>query len=44
MVLPTQTVSGLISGIDSASIIEQLMQLERRPIDKLELVPGEDQT
>jgi len=29
--------SGLASGLDTASIIEQLMELERQPIDRLEL-------
>jgi flagellar hook-associated protein 2 len=29
------TIDGIVSGLDTTSIIEQLMQLERKPIDKL---------
>ncbi len=36
MSLPTTTVTGLISGMDTASIIEQLMSIERRPLDLLQ--------
>ncbi len=36
MALATTTVSGLISGLDTASIIQQLMSIERRPITLLQ--------
>jgi len=36
MALATTTVSGLVSGLDTASIIQQLMSIERRPITLLE--------
>lgn len=36
MALPTQMIGGLVSGFDTASIIEQLMTIERRPITNLE--------
>lgn len=36
MSLPTTTVSGLVSGLDTATIIQQLMYLERAPIRTLE--------
>ncbi|MFH0911912.1 MAG: flagellar filament capping protein FliD [Planctomycetota bacterium] len=36
MTLPTQTVGGLISGFDTASIIESLMTIQRRPVVKME--------
>ena len=36
MALATTTVSGLVSGLDTASIIEQMMSIERRPIQLLE--------
>jgi flagellar hook-associated protein 2 len=35
--LPTQSIGGLVSGFDTANIIEQLMQIERRPVKKLEV-------
>ncbi len=36
MALATTTVSGLVSGLDTASIIQQLMSIEKRPITLLE--------
>jgi flagellar hook-associated protein 2 len=36
MTQPTITVSGLASGIDSSSIISQLMAIEHRPIDLIQ--------
>jgi len=36
MTLATTTISGLISGLDTATIIQQLMSIERRPLDKLQ--------
>lgn len=36
MAIPTFNVGGLISGLDTNSIVSQLMQLERRPIFQLE--------
>ncbi len=36
MSLPTQSIGGLISGFDTASIIEQLMAIERRPVKMME--------
>jgi flagellar hook-associated protein 2 len=41
MALATTTVSGLVSGLDTASIIQQLMSIERRPITLLELQVSE---
>lgn len=36
MAIPTFNVGGLVSGLDTNSIVSQLMQLERRPIYQLE--------
>jgi len=36
MALPTQSIGGLISGFDTATIIQTLMELQRRPIYLLE--------
>ncbi|MHC4873479.1 MAG: flagellar filament capping protein FliD, partial [Planctomycetota bacterium] len=36
MSLPTQSIGGLVSGFDTASIIESLMTIERRPVTKME--------
>ncbi len=36
MALATTSVSGLISGLDTASIIQQMMSIERRPINLLQ--------
>ncbi|MBN2712686.1 MAG: flagellar filament capping protein FliD [Planctomycetes bacterium] len=44
MALPTQMIGGLISGLDTANIIEQLMTLERRPVTMLESRKTEHQT
>jgi flagellar hook-associated protein 2 len=35
MALATTTISGLVSGLDTASIIQQMMSIERRPINML---------
>lgn len=37
MSLGTQSISGLASGFDTANIIEQLMRIERRPLQKMEI-------
>ncbi len=37
MAMPTSMIGGLISGMDTASIIDQLMQIERRPVDRMEM-------
>lgn len=37
MSLGTQSIGGLASGFDTANIIEQLMSIERRPINKMEI-------
>lgn len=36
MALPTQSIGGLVSGFDTASIVESLMKIERRPVQNLE--------
>ncbi len=36
MALATTSVSGLVSGLDTASIIQQMMSIERRPISLLQ--------
>ena len=36
MALPTQTIGGLVSGMDTNSIIEQLMSIERVSVKRLE--------
>jgi flagellar hook-associated protein 2 len=42
--MATASISGLVSGLDSASIINQLMQLEAVPQDKLKTNLGAEQT
>ncbi len=44
MSLPTQSIGGLISGLDTNNIIDQLMQIEHRPIDILQTRVQEKQT
>lgn len=44
MALPTQQIGGLVSGFDTANIIEQLMTIERRPVRTLENRKLEHQT
>ncbi len=44
MSLPTQMIGGLISGMDTNNIIEQLMQIERRPLRMMEHRVQEHQT
>lgn len=41
MALPTQMIGGLISGMDTNSIINQLMEIERIQVKKLEQKRGE---
>lgn len=41
MSLGTQSIGGLASGFDTANIIEQLMRIERRPIQKMEITVKE---
>lgn len=36
MSLPTQSIGGLVSGFDTANIIDSLMAIERRPVTKME--------
>ncbi|MBW8751948.1 MAG: hypothetical protein JF565_11065, partial [Propionibacteriales bacterium] len=40
----TASISGLVSGLDTASIIDQLMQLETVPQDKLKSNLSTEQT
>lgn len=34
--MPTMTISGLASGLDTEEIIRQLMEIERTPVTRLE--------
>lgn len=44
MATPTQMVGGLVSGLDTINIIDQLMTIERQPVQKLETRILEHQT
>jgi len=44
MAQATQMIGGLVSGLDTANIVEQLMQLERRPLNILQNRVLEHQT